>query len=211
VTWSTIRFLVSKGHGLGIRENFLDRWRKNMSKKKDENSEEINENRESAEALPGNGGQSQIDSDALMSKLAEAESKASEYMDGWARSQAEFQNYKKRVERDNELMYANMKGDILKKVLPALDDLERALQNRPAENAWADGIELIARKLQNLMENEGLKRIEAKGAAFDPNFHEAISHEPSDEVESHHVIDIVQNGYMLGERVIRPALVRVAQ
>ncbi len=104
-----------------------------------------------------------------------------------------------------------MKGDIVKKVLPVLDDLERALQNRPADDAWANGIELIARKLQTMLENEGVKRIEAKGAAFDPNFHEAITHEPSDEVESGHIIEVTQNGYVLGERVIRPALVRVAQ
>jgi molecular chaperone GrpE len=109
------------------------------------------------------------------------------------------------------LTYAGMKGDIIKKVLPALDDLERALQNRPSDDAWANGIELIARKLQNILENEGVKRIEAKGMAFDPTFHEAITHEPSDDVESEHVIDVIQNGYMLGERVIRPALVRVAQ
>jgi molecular chaperone GrpE len=104
-----------------------------------------------------------------------------------------------------------MKSDVIKKVLPALDDLERALQNRPADDAWASGIELIARKLQNILENEGVKRIEAQGVAFDPTFHEAITHESSDEVASGHVIAVAQNGYMLGERVIRPALVRVAQ
>jgi len=184
---------------------------KNMSKKKDMNSEEPNETQASAETLPENGEQAQVTLEALQSQLAEAEAKVSEYKDGWARSQAEFQNYKKRIERDNELMYASMKGDIIKKVLPALDDLERALQNRRADDAWANGIELIARKLQNMIESEGVKRIDAKGAAFDPNFHEAISHEPSEEVGSEHVIEVVQNGYMLGERVIRPALVRVAQ
>jgi molecular chaperone GrpE len=184
---------------------------KNMSKDKEINPEEINEAEESAGTLPENRGQAEAEREALVDQLKEAEAKIVEYKDGWARSQAEFQNYKKRLERDNELMYASMKGDIIKKVLPALDDLERALQNRPAEDAWASGIELIARKLQNLLEGEGVKRIEAKGAAFDPNFHEAISHEPSDEVESGRVIEVVQNGYMLGERVIRPALVRVAQ
>jgi len=157
------------------------------------------------------GYQPNAEVEALKSQLAEAESKASEYKDGWARSQAEFQNYKKRIERDNELTYASMKGDIVKKVLPVLDDLELALQNRPADNAWANGIELIARKLQNILESEGVKRIEAKGLAFDPNFHDAITNEPSEEVESGHVIDVVRNGYMLGERVIRPASVRVAQ
>jgi len=115
------------------------------------------------------------------------------------------------VERDNELMYSSMKGEIIKKILPILDDLERAMQNRPEENAWANGIELILRKLQNILEGEGIKRIEAHDAAFDPNFHEAISHEPADGVESGYVIEVVQNGYMLGERVIRPARVRGAQ
>jgi molecular chaperone GrpE len=182
-------------------------------KKKHKHEEEVTESQFKAETMPVDGDQSNADAerDALKAQLAEAESKASEYKDGWTRSQAEFQNYKKRIERDNALIYANMKGDIIKKVLPALDDLERALQNRPADDAWAGGIELIARKLQNILESEGVKRIEAKGTAFDPNFHEAITHEPSEEVESGHVIDVVQNGYMLGERVIRPALVRVAQ
>jgi molecular chaperone GrpE len=180
-------------------------------KKKHKHEEEETETQPTAETMSVDGDQLKVQIDALQAQLAEAESKASEYKDGWARSQAEFQNYKKRIERDNELTYASMKGDIIKKVLPALDDLERALQNRPADDAWASGIELIARKLQNILESEGVKRIEAKGAAFDPNFHEAITHEPSDGVESEHVIDVVQNGYMLGERVIRPALVRVAQ
>ena len=184
-----------------------------MTDKKKHKHEEVYEPQPTTESMPVDGEQANVDAEreALQVQLAEAESKVSEYKDGWARSQAEFQNYKKRIERDNELTYASMKGDIVKKVLPALDDLERALQNRPADDAWASGIELIARKLQNILESEGVKRIDAKGAAFDPNFHEAITHEPSDEVESGYVIDVVQNGYTLGERVIRPALVRVAQ
>ena len=164
-----------------------------------------------AVATPENGAQLAAEIEALKKQLDAAQAQASEYKDSWLRSQAEFQNYKKRLERDNELMHASMKGDIIKKVLPALDDLERAIQNRPADNGWANGIELIARKLQNLLEAEGVKRIEAEGLEFNPNFHEAISHEPNDQVESGHVIAVVQNGYMLGERVLRPALVRVAQ
>ncbi len=180
-------------------------------KKKHKHEDEVTETQPTAESMPVDGDQLKAERDALQTQLAEAESKVSEYRDGWARSQAEFQNYKKRIERDNQLMYASMKGDIVKKILPALDDLERALQNRPADDAWANGVELIARKFANILESEGVKRIEAKGAAFDPNFHEAVTHEPSDEADSGHVIDVVQNGYILGERVIRPALVRVAQ
>jgi len=181
-----------------------------MADEKDK-QEEVDETQAAAEEMPVEAGQASAEREALINQLKEAEAKTVEYKDGWARSQAEFQNYRKRIERDNEMMYASMKGDIIKKVLPALDDLERALANRPADDAWASGVELIARKMQNILEGEGLKRIDAKGKPFDPNFHEAISHEPNDEVESEHVIDVVQNGYMLGERVIRPALVRVAQ
>ena len=173
--------------------------------------EEMNETQAEAIATPENGEQLTAEVEALKRHLEEAEAKSSEYKDSWLRSQAEFQNYKKRLDRDSEITYVLMKGDIIKKVLPVLDDLERALQNRPADDAWANGIELIARKLQNILASEGVKRIEAEGAIFDPNFHEAISHEHNEDFESGKVIAVVQNGYMLGERVIRPALVRVAQ
>lgn len=180
--------------------------------KKDLPEEEVNETQASAEAVSENDEQLVGELEALKKQLEEAEAKASEYKDGWMRSQAEFQNYKKRVERDNEMTYAYMKGEIIKRILPVLDDLERALQNRPSNSgAWINGIELIQKKLSSILEAEGVKRIEAIGAPFDPNFHEAISHEPADGVESGHVIAVVQNGYTLGERVIRPAMVRVAK
>jgi len=185
--------------------------KKHHHHKEETQPEEVNEIKAEVVETPESGGPTQAEFEALQQKLTEAEAQASEFKDGWLRTQAEFQNYRKRIERDNELTYVSMKGDIIKKILPALDDLERALQNRPVDNAWASGVELIARKLQNILESEGVKRIEAEGAMFDPTFHEAISHEPSEEVESGHVIAVVQNGYMFGERVIRPALVRVAQ
>lgn len=181
-----------------------------MAEEKDK-QEEIEETQPSAEEMPETAEQPSDEREALIQQLKDAESKVVEYKDGWARTQAEFQNFRKRVDRDNESFRASTKGDIIKKVLPVLDDLERALQNRPADDAWASGIELVARKFQNILEMEGVKKIEAKGAAFDPNFHEAISHESSEEVESGCVIDVVQNGYVIGERVVRPALVRVAQ
>jgi molecular chaperone GrpE len=180
-------------------------------KKKHKHEEEISETQAEAVATPENGEQLSAEIEALKRQVEEAEAKLAETVQGWQRATADFQNYKKRIERDNEMNYALMKGDILKKVLPALDDLERALQNRPADDAWANGIELISRKLQNILTSEGLKRIEAEGMPFDPNFHEAISHEHHEDFESGQVIEVVQNGYKLGERVIRPALVRVAQ
>ena len=194
-----------------------------MTEKKHKKEEEIQNEEEAVEIPVEVVAEAEVDEqvshkemlsaevEALKKQLEEAEARASEYKDSWMRSQAEFQNYKKRIDRDNDVLRAHMKGDIVKKILPVLDDLERALQNRPADESWANGIELIARKFQSVLESEGIKRIEAEGREFDPNFHEAISNEPNDEVESGHVIAVVQNGYMLGERVVRPALVRVAQ
>ncbi|HEU4744224.1 MAG TPA: nucleotide exchange factor GrpE [Anaerolineales bacterium] len=182
-----------------------------VEKKKQTQEEELEEKQAEAVGTSQDAEQSSAEVEGLRKKLEEAAAKTSEYKDSWLRSQAEFQNYRKRIERDNELTYVTLKGDIIKKILPVLDDLERALQNRSAEDAWANGIELVARKFQNILESEGVKKIEAVGMEFDPNFHEAISHEPTDGAQSGHVIGVVQNGYMIGERVIRPALVRVAQ
>jgi len=188
--------------------------------KKHENQDikkEVNETGAEAKAtpplteMPDETEQASVDVEALKRQLEEAEAKLTESVDGWQRSQAEFQNYKKRIERDYEIMKADMKGDIVKKILPLLDDLERAMKNRPADEPWTNGIELIVRKFQSILESEGVKRIAAEGVEFNPNFHEAISNEPSEDIESGHVIAVVQSGYMLGERVIRPALVRVAQ
>ncbi len=148
---------------------------------------------------------------SLQKRLEEAEAKAAENLDGWQRAVAEFQNYKKRIDRDRQSDKAIMKGDLIKRVLPVLDDLQRALQNRPADDAWASGIDLIQRKLQAILEAEGIKRIEAEGTMFDPNFHEAISYEPADGFESGRVIAVTQNGDMLGDYVLRPAMVRVAR
>jgi len=184
---------------------------KKEKKEAEENMENVKRTPVEDAELSENGEQVAAEIEALQKQLEEAEAKATENLDGWQRAQAEFVNYKNRVQRDNEMMKALMKGDIIKKVLPVLDDLERSLAHRPKNDSWADGMELIARKFQNVLSAEGVKPIEATGQPFDPNFHEAISSEPNDEVESGHIIEVVQNGYMLGERVIRPAMVRVAQ
>ncbi len=147
----------------------------------------------------------------LEKQLAEAQSQAAEYKDGWQRALADFQNYKRRVDAESMDTYQNAVGNIVKRYLPIIDDLERALEHRPADLVWVDGVELIYRKLQSILETECLTRIEAEGQMFDPNFHEAIVQEPAEGVESGRIIAVVQNGYMLGDKVIRPAQVRVAQ
>lgn len=170
----------------------------------DSPDESLGQDNEEAQQLPSE------EFATLRAQLEEAQAKAAENLDGWQRALAEFQNYRKRIDRDRQAEQAAMKGDLIKKVLPVLDDLERALQNRPANDAWVGGIELIQRKLQGILEAEGVKRIEAMSSQFDPNFHEAVAQEPAEGAESGQVIEVMQQGYMLGDRVIRPAQVRVA-
>lgn len=152
----------------------------------------------------------------LRSERDQAETKAKEYLDGWQRERAEFFNYKKRMEREVSQGGQNALGNAIRRYLDIADDLARALKNdnRPTDGngaIWAEGIDLIHRKLIAAFEADGVKRIDTKNAYFDPNLHEAISNEDSPDHESGQIIDVVQPGYMLGERVIRPARVRVAR
>ena len=151
---------------------------------------------------------------SLEQELTQAQAKADEYLDGWQRARAEFANYKKRVERDQVLASQNATANAIKRYLEILDDLERALRNRPQEGEgmqWASGVELIYRKFMNIIESEGVKVMDVNGQFFDPNLHEAISQEDSPDHESGQIIGVVQQGYILGDRVLRPARVRVAR
>jgi len=152
--------------------------------------------------------------ESLKEELSQAQAKANEYLDGWQRAMAEFSNYKKRIEREQTQAQQWATANVIKRYLELFDDLERALKNRPQDNEtarWAEGVELIYRKFLNYLENEGVQLIETEGQFFDPNLHEAISQEDHPELESGQIIAVVQQGYRLGERVLRPARVRVAR
>jgi len=151
---------------------------------------------------------------SLRGDLESLQVKSQEYLDGWQRERAEFTNYRRRVDKEREQAYQNAVGVIVRRYLEVLDDLERALKNPPADGdgaAWAGGIDLIYRKLLAALESEGVQQMEAEGQFFDPTRHEAISQEPSREHESGQIIEVVKNGYVISDRVLRPALVRVAQ
>jgi molecular chaperone GrpE len=149
----------------------------------------------------------------LQKSLAESEAKAAEYLDGWQRARAELINYKKRTDRDRERVYQDTTAKVVRRYLEILDDLERALKDRPQEGqgaAWAEGIELIYQKLKAILQAEGIEAMKAQGDIFDPNLHEAIAQTDSDEHESGEIIEVIQEGYLIGDRVLRPAVVRVA-
>jgi molecular chaperone GrpE len=152
--------------------------------------------------------------EALREELLALQQQSGEYLDGWQRERAEFANYKKRTDRERQQLQHNISGNIIRKYLDILDDLERALQNKPGDgegSTWAEGIELVYRKFLTALEAEGVAPMEITNQQFDPNLHEAISQEPNDDFESGQVIEVVRSGYMIGDRVLRPASVRVAQ
>ena len=151
---------------------------------------------------------------AMQEEKEKAELVCKDYLEGWQRERAEFQNFRRRIERDQAQTTLNITGQVILKYLVVLDDLERALKSRPTQGegaAWAEGIELIYRKLQTVLDSEGVERIPAETQAFDPNMHEALTHEDSPNHQSGQIIEVIQQGYKIGERVLRPALVRVAK
>lgn len=151
--------------------------------------------------------------EALHEELEATRAQAEEYLEGWQRAQAEFINYKKRIAREHEQMHRDAAARVIRKLLEISDDLDRALKERPREGAgagWADGIDLIHRKLKAILETEGVERLDAEGEFFDPNLHEAISQEPNEAFESGQIIEVLQPGYRMGDRLLRPARVRVA-
>jgi molecular chaperone GrpE len=151
---------------------------------------------------------------SLTSELEEWQSKANEYLDGWQRSRAEFANYKKRVERDQSLVAQKATANVIKHFLEVMDDLELALKNRPQEGegaSWADGVELVYRKFSSVLETERVTPMEAEGQYFDPTLHEAITNEDNPDYESGQIIEVLKRGYFIGDRVLRPATVRVAR
>lgn len=150
----------------------------------------------------------------LQEELERANAQASEYLDGWQRAQAEFSNYKKRQEAERAQMMALANATLLRRLLPVVDDFERALETLPAnlnQLTWCEGVLLIRHKLGGVLESEGVKPIETDGQAFDPRYHEAVTYEEAPGFVEGQIIGEVQRGYTLGERVLRPALVRVAK
>jgi molecular chaperone GrpE len=153
--------------------------------------------------------------DALEKELESLQAQVEEQQDGWLRTRADFDNYKKRVQRDAARSYQDALASIIKIYLTIADDLERALKNRPetAEvTGWVDGIELIYQKLLNQIKNQGVERMDVNpGDDFDPNIHEAITQEEHPDYQEGQIIDVVQTGYRISDRIIRPAMVRVAR
>lgn len=155
------------------------------------------------------------ETEALRRELEEERKKSAEYYDQWLRSVAELRNYKKRVEQEREQMAQEAASSLVLRLLPILDDFERALAVLPDEKllrfSWIEGVVLIYRRLQAVLEQHGLRAIEAVGKPFDPYFHEAVLFEEVPAEQDGLVLAELQKGYKWGERLLRPALVKVGK
>jgi molecular chaperone GrpE len=151
----------------------------------------------------------------LETKLAQTEAQAAEYLDNWRRSVAELSNARKRMAREQEETIRNAAARVLERLLPALDDMDRAFANMPGEQAdseWVNGFRMIQRKLEGVLESEGVTEIPAKaGAHFDPHQHYAVTHEDAEGLSEGQIIAEVARGFKLGDKVLRPSMVRVAK
>ena len=154
-----------------------------------------------------NGGTGDVS--ATADPLAQAESKAAEYLDLLQRERASFVNYRRRMEQERAEWQQHAGGQLLKKLLPLVDDFERALAGAPSDDPWVAGVRLIERKLRNLLEQEGVTPVEAVGKPFDPNLHEAVAYEGGEGEDV--VLEEFARGYKQRDRVLRPAMVKVGK
>jgi molecular chaperone GrpE len=190
-----------------------------------ETVEERSEAVEATEGAPESDGASKSDAAetepepldpeaALQEALAQAEAQASEYLDGWQRARAEFANYRRREQVRREQADSEVAARVLGHFLPVLDDLERAFSSVPPDvrgDSWVEGLSLVAQKMLAGMEKEGVTPMSVEpGDEFDPNYHMAVLHSPCADYDAGQVAAVLQRGYMIGDRVLRPAMVQVS-
>jgi molecular chaperone GrpE len=167
---------------------------------------------------PGEGGPAVAELVATRAELKRLQAQLSEAQEALARRQADFANYRKRIERERGETYNRIVAEVAGKLLPVVDNLSRALESETSVEAneskefrhFLHGVELISKQLNDVLESFGIQPIAAVGERFDPHIHEAVVTETSDEYEPDTVISEMQRGYRIGDRLLRPAMVKVA-
>jgi len=146
-------------------------------------------------------------------RTAELEASLAEARDKYLRLAADFDNFKKRARQDQLELIQHASAELIGRLLPGLDDLHKAIDHEPAgiDEAWVKGLELSVKKLEEALRAHGLEPIDAVGAHFDPKVHEAIGHEESSEQPEDTVLAELRRGYKIRDRVLRPALVKLAR
>lgn len=146
---------------------------------------------------------------ALTARVEQLEKELAETKDGYQRMLAEYANYKRRTEQEKERLGEFTKAELLKALLNSLDNMERAIE-APAEGDYKTGVDMVLRQFCETLRGMGLEEIAAQDAPFDPEVHHAVMREDADGVEPDTVTQVFQKGYKLGDRILRPAMVKVA-
>ena len=144
----------------------------------------------------------------------ELQKQRDEYYDRLLRKTAEFDNYRKRIERERQQVTESAAADLIEELLPLIDNFERALAAEPGEHAadaYRRGVELIHRQLLELLRKRGVRALDTVGTEFDPHYHQAVATEPAAGRRDGEVVEELRRGYMLGDRLLRPAMVKVAK
>ncbi len=148
----------------------------------------------------------------LTDQLAEKDAQLAEYKERYARLAAEFDNYKKRTSREMDARYSDAKGDVLKGLLPVLDNFGRALAADIPESckAYREGVEMIFQQFTGILQANGVEEIEALGKEFDPAFHNALMHVEDEALGENQIAEVFEKGYRMGDKVLRYSMVKVA-
>lgn len=187
---------------------------------KDETVEEGKEEMEEDNKIESNATEDSItldeeenDSNDLQAKLLKEEKLAKEYLDKLQRTMAEYDNFRKRTVKEKSQMYENGAKEVFEKIIPVVDNFERALESISEEekdSTFVKGIEMIHKQLMTTLNDLGVEEMDALFKPFDPNKHHAVSHEENEEYGENEVIAVLQKGYMYKERVLRFSMVKVA-
>ncbi|MGI5911410.1 MAG: nucleotide exchange factor GrpE [Syntrophomonadaceae bacterium] len=191
-----------------------------MENKNTENLDDVilnpktNNEEQPGEQVSNNNGAMPNEIISLKNQLEKQQEESKKYYDLYLRSLAELENYKRRTNREKEEYSKYAILPLIKKLLPIVDDLKRALEQFATSKdlqALSKGVEMITSNLQEFLKNEGVEPIDAQGKPFDPQYHQPLMVEESDEYPQNTVIEELQCGYMLHDRVIRPSLVKVSK
>lgn len=186
----------------------------NNENKKQENDIDKNQVSNKSKNDDKNGDIKKLDKDQYIAKLnddlVEQKKRADEYFDHLKRNMADFDNFKKRINKEKDNMYYTVTSDIVISILPIIDDFEKAVSSQCSDKAFKDGIVMIYNRLEEVLKKLGIKEIKAEGETFNPDYHEAVMHIDDSKYNEKEIVEVLRKGYKMGEKVIRHAMVKVA-
>ena len=178
-----------------------------MKKEEDNN---IEEQTEEVKDTKVQGKNENSDLETLKAQLKEEKEKSDEYYEHLKRNMAEFDNYKKRISKEKDMMYNTISADIISELLPILDNFDKALNAETLDESYKNGMAMIYNQFNETLQKLGVEEIDALNKVFDPNFHEAVMHIEDESFGEKEIVEVFRKGYKIGDKIIRHAMVKVA-